>query len=162
MTAEQGQPVPDATGEVAVVMTPIPRAGFVAALCGLHKVRGQVLETSGGPIVVLDDASETAAVQSVRALSGFLKGAPFLLALARDGQVQMQEWRGGALTSRPAPGIALADSPGVVTTLLSGTQTIDQVAQTHQDKVRSTSMSRFAAYRALLKETKELKKEGRA
>ncbi|SEJ46457.1 hypothetical protein [Demequina mangrovi] len=157
MTAGQDQP--GAGAAVAIVLTPIPRARFVAALCGLHKVAGTVLETSGGPIVVLDDAAVEAAEQAARTLSGFLKGAPFLLALARDGEVQVQEWRAGTIASRPAPGLALAESPGVVTTLLTGAQTIDQVAETHEDKVHDTRMNRFSAYRELLKETKALRRE---
>ncbi|WP_062384646.1 hypothetical protein [Demequina iriomotensis] len=144
--------------DVAVILTPIPRARFLTALCGLHKVAGTVLETSGGPIVVLDDASRESAERAARALSGFLKGTPFLLAESRAGNVRVQEWRGGAVENEPPAGLALADSPGVVTTILTGAQSIAQVAETHEDKVHSTAMGRVAAYRELLRETKELRK----
>ncbi|WP_062522389.1 hypothetical protein [Demequina silvatica] len=144
--------------DVALLLTPIPNRRFLTALCALHKVRGRVLETSGGPIAVLDDATAGSAQHAARALSGFVKGAEFLLAESRDGNVKVELWKAGAMERELPAGLALADAPGVVTTLLTGAQTLDQVAETHEQKVHSTDMGRVKAYRELLKETKALKK----
>ncbi|WP_062465094.1 hypothetical protein [Demequina soli] len=144
--------------DVALLLTPIPSPRFLTALCALTKVRGRVLETSGGPVAVLDDASPESAERSARAVSGFLKGSEFLLAESRAGNVRVQSWKGGAVAEELPAGLVLADSPGVVTSLLTGVQTLDQVAETHDEKIHSTDIGRVKAYRELLRETKALKK----
>ena len=153
----EGNPA-SSSPDVALLLTPIPSARFLTALLALHKVRGRVLETSGGPLAVFEDASPAAVNSATRTVSGFVKQAEFLLAVTRDGQAKVEVWKGGVAVRDLPAGLALADAPGVVTTLLTGAQSIDDVASTHADKVHSTKMSRFAAYRELLKEAKALRR----
>jgi len=145
-------------GDVAVILSPIPRTRFMVALCALTKVRATVLETSAGPMAVLDDATPEGARRSAKALSAFVQQAEFVLVESRAGNIHVDVWKGADAVRELPPGLALNDAPGVVTSILTGVQTIDQVAETHPDKVHTTDMGRVSAYRELLRETKALKK----
>ncbi|WP_296665654.1 hypothetical protein [Demequina sp.] len=156
---EGAPPRPDAPApDIAVIMTPLPRPRFLTALCAFNKVDATVLETSAGPMAVLADASPEATQRSARTVSAFVKQAEFLVIANRGGTVRVDVWKGSTPVRELSPGLALADAPGVVTTIITGAQTIDQVALTHPDKVHSTKIGRFKAYRELLAETKEIRR----
>lgn len=137
------------TGDLAAVLTPIPNGRVLAALCAINGVRGQVIETSAGAMAMLDDASERALDRAASAVSSFAKEHPLLALERRDGQVSVWRYMAGTRGDSLPPGLALNDAPGVVTTLLSGAQTIDDLAATHDDKVFSARMGRFKAFREL-------------
>ncbi len=145
-------------GDVAVILAPVPRARFVTALCAFHRVGASVLETAAGPMAVLDDGTPEATADAARALSAFLKGLDFLVVENRGGTVRVTSWKGGAAVRELPAGLALADAPGVVTSIVTGAQTIEQLAATHPDKVHRADMGRFAAYRELLRETRALRR----
>ncbi|WP_062297075.1 hypothetical protein [Demequina maris] len=145
--------------DVAIILTPIPRPRFLTALCAVNGIRGHVLETSGGPIAVLDDAEPASVEKAARAVSGFIKGPEFLVAESREGNVRVQVWKAGAMEREVPAGLALADSPGVVTSLLTRASTFAEIAETHEDKVHSTHLGRIKAYRELIKEANALRKD---
>ncbi|WP_062312827.1 hypothetical protein [Demequina rhizosphaerae] len=145
--------------DVAIILTPIPRPRFLTALCAVNKIGGHVLETSGGPIAILDDASPESAEKAARTVSAFIKGPEFMLAESREGNVRVQVWKAGAVDREVPAGLALADSPGVVTSLLTRASTFEEIAETHEDKVHSTDVGRIKAYRELIKETNALRKK---
>lgn len=157
------EPVPGreeaGTADFAAILSPIPSSRFITAACALNKIDARILTTSGGPIAVLTDASEEAVAKAAKTLSAFVSRAEFMLVTNRGGQASAQIWLGGQAVRTLPAGLALNDAPGVLTTLVTGAQTLDQVAETHPDKVHSATMGRFAAYRELLKETKRLKQE---
>lgn len=64
----EGNPA-SSSPDVALLLTPIPSARFLTALLALHKVRGRVLETSGGPLAVFEDASPAAVNSATRTVS---------------------------------------------------------------------------------------------
>ena len=146
------------TDAIAAILTPIPSGRVLAALCALNGTRGQVIVTSAGAMAVLDDA-EPGAVQSLAAaVSGFAKEHPLLALERRDGHVSVWRYQAGRQEDELPPGLALNEAPGVVTTLMSGSQTIDELAHTHPDKVFSARMSRFKAFRDLRKLARKAKK----
>ncbi len=143
---------------IAAILTPIPSGRVLAALCALNGTRGQVLETSAGAMAVVDDASPGVVDSLAAAVSGFAKEHPLLALERRDGQVTVWRYQAGRKGDALPPGLALNEAPGVVTTLMSGSQTIAQVAATHPDKVFSARMSRFKAFRELRKLAQQAKK----
>ena len=153
---ESGGPAAEA---FAAILSPIPSPRFLTALCALNKIDARILSTSGGPVAVLSDASEEAVAKAAKTVSAFVSRAEFMLVTRRDGQATAQIWLGGQVSKELPAGLALNDAPGVLTTLVTGAQTFEEIAATHPDKVHDAAMSRFAAYRELLKETKRLRKE---
>lgn len=145
-------------GAIAALLTPIPSGRVLAAVCALNGTRGQVIETSAGAMAVLDDASPGAAETLAAAVSGFAKEHPLLALERRDGQVSVWRYQAGRKEASLPPGLALNEAPGVVTTVMAGSQTIDDLAHTHPDKVFSARMSRFKAFRELRKLAREAKK----
>lgn len=143
---------------IAAILTPIPSGRVLAALCALNGTRGQVLETSAGAMAVVDDASPGVVDSLAAAVSGFAKEHPLLALERRDGQVSVWRYQAGRKGDSLPPGLALNEAPGVVTTLMSGSQTIAQLAETHPDKVFSARMSRFKAFRELRKLARKAKK----
>ena len=143
---------------IAAILTPIPSGRVLAALCALNGTRGQVIETSAGAMAVLDDATPGAVDALAAAVSGFAKEHPLLALERRDGQVSVWRYQAGRKGESLPPGLALNEAPGVVTTLMAGSQTIDQLAQTHPDKVFSARISRFKAFRELRKLARKAKK----
>lgn len=143
---------------VGAILTSVPNARLLVALCSFTKVRATVLETSAGPFAVLDDATEESLTRAASALSGFLKGSQFLAFAAREEHVMAHLWVSGTVQREVPSGLALAEAPGVLTTILTGAQTLDQIAQTHPDKVHPANLGRFAAYRALVAETRALRR----
>jgi hypothetical protein len=65
---------------------------------------------------------------------------------------------GHHVKSLPA-GLALADAPGVLLSLASGGQTMDDLAETHPDKVFAADGSKWSAFWALQKLGREGRKE---
>ncbi len=143
---------------IAAILTPIPSGRVLAALCALNGTRGQVIETSAGAMAVLDDASPGTVENLAAAVSGFAQEHPLLALERRDGQVSVWRYQAGRKGESLPPGLALNEAPGVVTTLMSGSQTIEQLAQTHPDKVFTARMSRFKAFRELRKLARKAKK----
>ncbi|WP_062377425.1 hypothetical protein [Demequina pelophila] len=167
MTDESIPEIPDTPEElmgprIAALLTPMPRPGFVTALCALNKISGRVLETSAGSLLVLDDASPEASEAAAKACSGFASKVHFLLVRNEAGQLTADLWAGGSQQRSLPPGLALADAPGVVTSILTGAQTIDDVAETHPEKVHGTNMGRIAAFRLLARETRALRGDAAA
>lgn len=143
---------------IAAILTPIPSGRVLAALCALNGTRGQVIETSAGAMAVLDDAAPGAVDILAADVSGFAKEHPLLALERRDGQVSVWRYQAGRKETSLPPGLALNEAPGVVTTLMAGSQTIDELAETHRDKVFSARMSRFKAFRELRKLARKAKK----
>lgn len=143
--------------EFAAILSSIASSGFLTSLCAFNKIGARVLETSGGPVAVLEDASPEAVAKAAKTVSSFVARAEFMVLTQRDGQAAAQIWLGGRAAKDIPAGLALGDAPGVVTTLLTGAQTIDELAASHPDKVHSTQMGRLKAYRQLLAETRRLK-----
>lgn len=144
---------------LAALLTPIPNGRVLAALCAINGARGQVIETSAGAMAMLDDASPAALNRAAAAVSSFAKEHPLLALERRDGQVSVWRYQGGARGDSLPPGLALNEAPGVVTTLMAGSQTIDELSRTHEDKVFSARMSRFKAFRELRKLSRQAKRE---
>ncbi|MDN4477092.1 hypothetical protein [Demequina lignilytica] len=158
--AEQASaPQEPGTRDFAAILSPIPSPRFLTALCALNKVDARILSTSGGPVAVLTDTDEEAVAKAAKTVSAFVARAEFMLVVNRGGQATAQIWLGGQVAKDVPAGLALNDAPGVLTTLVTGAQSFDEIAATHPDKVHEATMSRFAAYRELLKETRRLRKE---
>ena len=145
--------------QIAALFTPIPHGRVLAALCGVNSVKGQVIETSAGAMAVLADASADGLDGAARAVSMFAKDRPLLAMERRDNQITVWRYMAGQRGATVPPGLALNDAPGVVTTLMSGAQTIDDLAETHADKVFDAHMSRFRAFRELRKLARQAKRE---
>jgi hypothetical protein len=156
---EQPQDVPPAT---VAILTPIPNGKVLAAVCAVNGIQGQVIETSAGAFAVLDDASQGATDQAGQAISTFVKAQPILAMERRDGHITVTQWLAGENKGNLPPGLALDQAPGAITTLMTGAQTIDELAQTHPDKVHTARMGRLKAVRELRKLGKQARnqKEG--
>lgn len=147
--------------EAAIVglFTPIPNGKVLAAVCAVNGIKGQVIETSAGAYAALDDTSPGATDKAGEAISGFVKDRPILALERRDGQLTVTKWEAGRAVEKLAPGLALDQAPGVVLSLVTGAQTIDDLAETHPDKVFDARMGRVAGFRALRKLSQQAQKE---
>lgn len=148
--------------DTVALFTPIQNGRVLAAVCALNGVKGQAIETSAGAFAVLDDTSAGAVDTAGEVISAFVKTQPILAMERRAGQITIHRWTGGAKGDKLPPGLALDQAPGVITTLMAGTQTIDEIAATHPGKVFEARMSRMAAFRELRKASKEAKKQYKA
>ncbi len=148
-----------APAQIAALFTPIPNGKVLASLCALNGVKATILETSAGAIAVLDVATPASMHGAAHSVSSFAKERPLLAMERRDGQITVWRYLAGQRGDTLPPGIALNDAPGVVTTLMTGAQSIDDVKATHEDKVFDAHMSRFSAFRALRKLAKQAKRE---
>jgi hypothetical protein len=91
----------------------------LAATCALVRIKATVvpLEDRGSAVVPHDGARAPAAAGR---LSRVLGQADVLLLTRREGQVEAQRWRAGALADAPAPGLVLAGLPDAAERLLLG------------------------------------------
>ncbi len=153
MTAQQEQ-------ATVAIFTSIPNGKVLAAVCGVNGIMGKVLETSAGSFAVLDDTSEGATAKAGQAISMFVKTVPILAMERRDGQIIVTQWEAGASKGNLAPGFALDQAPGVIVSLMTGSQTIEQIAETHPDKVFDAHMGRLKAVRELRKLAKQARNQG--
>lgn len=144
--------------DTVALFTPIQNGRVLAAVCALNRVNGQTIETSAGAFAVLDDTSQGAVDAAGQVVSSFVKTQPILAMERRAGQITVRRWFEGAKGETLPPGLALDQAPGVITTLMSGTQTIDEIARTHPGKVFDARMSRMKAFRELRRAAKDAKK----
>lgn len=145
--------------DTVALLTPIPNGKVLAAICSLNRIGGKVIETGAGAFAVLDDTSEGATDHAGQVISAFVKERPMLAMERRAGQITIHRWMAGHKGEQLSPGFALDDAPGAITTLMMGTETIDDLAATHPDKVHDANMSRVKAFRELRKLAKQAKRE---
>ena len=151
--------VDPAETDTVALFTPIPNGKVLAAVCALNGIHGRVLETSAGAFAVIDDTSEGSTDKAGEVISGFVKDRPILALERRAGQITVTRWERGVATEKLAPGFALDDAPGAVVSLMTGSQTIDELAATHPDKVFDARMGRMKAFRELRKLSKQAQRE---
>jgi len=152
---------PAATDTVAL-FTPIPNGKVLAAVCAVNGIKGRVLETAAGAFAVLDDASEGSTDKAGEVISGFVKDRPILALERRAGQITVTRWEAGVAREKLAPGFALDDAPGAVVSLMTGAQTMDDLAAVHPDKVFNARMGRMKAFRELRKLSKQAQRASEA
>lgn len=143
----------------AALLTPIPNGKVLAALFGVNGLKGKVLENSAGTLAVLDDTTDHALHAAAAIISNFAKEAPLVALIRREGHITAWRYFAGERGDTQAPGLILSEAPGVVSTIMSGAQTIDQIAQTHPDKVFDAHMGRIAAFRLLRASAKLAKRQ---
>ena len=148
--------------DTVALFTPIDNGRVLAAVCALNGVKGQAIETSAGAFAVLDDTSPGAVDAAGQVVSAFVKTQPILAMERRAGQITIRRWSAGVKGDTMPPGLALDQAPGVIGTLMAGTQTMEELAATHPGKVFEARMSRFAAFRELRRASKEAKRQYRA
>ncbi len=144
-----------AESDTVALFTPIPNGKVLAAVCAINGLRGRVLETAAGAFAVLDDTSAGATEKAGEVISGFVKDRPILALERRAGQISVTRWEAGVAREQLAPGFALDEAPGAVVTLMTGAQTMDDLAAVHPDKVFDARMGRIAGFRALRKLSKQ-------
>ncbi|WP_084040253.1 hypothetical protein [Demequina sp. NBRC 110053] len=148
--------------DTVALFTPIQNGRVLAAVCSLNGVKGQTIETSAGAFAVLDDTSAGAVDAAGQVISAFVKTQPILAMERRKGQITITRWLGGQKGDTLPPGLALDSAPGVITTLMAGTQTIDELAATHPGKTFEARMGRIEAFRELRRASKAAKKQYKA
>ena len=150
---------PSTSSATAALLTPIPNGKVLAALFGVNGLNGRVLENSAGTLAVLDDSSDRALHAAAAIISNFANDAPLVALVRRDGQITAWKYFAGERGDTQAPGLILNEAPGVVSAIMSGAQTIYQVAATHPDKVFDAHMSRIAALKLLRASAKLAKRQ---
>lgn len=155
----QGDP-PAASADKATValLTPLPNGKVLAAICSLNSISGKVIETGAGAFAVLDDTSEGAVDHAGKAISSFVKDRPMLAMERRGGHITIHRWTAGVKGESLSPGFALDEAPGAITGLMMGTETMENLAVTHPDKVHDANMGRIKAVRELRKMAKQAKR----
>lgn len=148
--------------DTVAIFTPIQNGRVLAAVCALHGVKGRVIETSAGAFAVIDDTSRGATDAAGQAISAFVKQQPILAMERRAGQITIHRWLAGVKGDKVAPGFALDEAPGVITTLMSGVQTMDELAMTHPGKVFDARMTKLQAFKELRAASKAAKKSYKA
>ena len=148
-----------AESDTVALFTPIPNGAVLASVCAVNGLKGRVLETAAGAFAVLDDTSDGATEKAGQVISGFTAGQPILAMERRSGQITVTRWENGEAREKLAPGFALDAAPGAVVSLMSGAQTLDDLAAVHPEKVFDARMSRVAAFRELRKFAKQAKQQ---
>ncbi len=148
--------------DTVALFTPIQNGRVLAAVCALNGVKGQVIETAAGAFAVVDDTSAGAVDSAGQVVSAFVKTQPILALERRAGHITIHQWLAGSKGESLPPGLALDQAPGVITTLMTGAQNIDEIAATHPGKVFEARMSKFAAFRELRSAAKDAKRAYRA
>jgi len=148
--------------DTVALMTPIQNGKVLAAFCGINGIRAKVVETSAGSFAVLDDTSARATDRAGKAVSASLRGQPVLAMERRSGHMKVYRWTAGKKTQELSPGLALNKAPGVIVTLMSGSQTIEEIAAVHPGKVHVTPAGRWKSSRALRALARQAKKQLRA
>ena len=150
----------DAAGEdLVAIFAPILNGKVLGALCELNGLKGRVLENAAGTLAVLDVHTPHAAVTAGRVISTYARGVQVLILDRRDGQLTVTLWRDGERQRDLPPGLVLADAPGVVLSLASGAQTMEDIAATHPDKVFEARRSRWSGFWALQRLARQAKRE---
>lgn len=157
-----GESGPHVDNDTVALFTPIQNGRVLAAVCALNGVHGQTIETAAGAFAVLDDTSVGAVDHAGQVVSAFVKTQPILAMERRAGQITIHQWLGGVKGEKLPPGLALDEAPGVITTLMAGTQNIDELAATHPGKIFQARMSKFAAFRELRRAAKDAKRQYKA
>ena len=145
--------------DTVALFTPIPNGEVLAAVCAVNGLKGRVIETSAGAFAVLDDTSDGATDKAGEVISGFVKDRPILAMERRQGQITVTQWEAGAKHGTLAPGLALDKAPGVIISLMTGAQTMDQLVVTHADRVFDARVGRMKAFRELRALSKKARKE---
>ncbi|WP_084104202.1 hypothetical protein [Demequina sp. NBRC 110056] len=148
--------------DTVALFTPIQNGRVLAAVCSLNGVKGQTIETSAGAFAVLDDTSPGAVDAAGQVVSAFVKTQPILAMERRKGQITITRWLGGQKGDTVPPGLALDQAPGVIHTLMAGTQTIEELSKTHPGKTFEARMGRFEAFKELRRASKAAKKQYQA
>jgi hypothetical protein len=107
---------------------PVPDARRLARACAGLGLRGHVVPTPTGAVVVPDAAllagsgeAGSALDEAAPRLSRVLgRRAPLLVLTRADGRLEAQRWQGGALVDTPAAGLLAQTLPDAVTDLLVG------------------------------------------
>lgn len=157
-----GETGPHVDKDTVALFTPIQNGRVLAAVCALNGVHGQTIETAAGAFAVLDDTSAGAVDRAGEVVSAFVKTQPVLALERRAGQITIHQWFDGTKGEKLAPGLALDDAPGVIVTLMTGSQTIDELAATHPGRTFDARMGRFAAFRELRRAAKDAKRQYKA
>lgn len=148
--------------DTVAIFTPVNNGRVLAAVCALNGVKGQAIETSAGAFAVLDDLSDGATDRAGEVISAFVKSQPVLAMERRAGQITVTRWLAGSRGEQLPPGLALDQAPGVITTLMTGAQRIEELAATHPGKVFEARMSRFQAFRELRRAARDARKSLKA
>ena len=151
--------VDPAERDTVALFTPIPNGKVLAAVCAVNGLRGRVLETAAGAFAVLDDTSAGSTDKAGEVISGFVKDRPILALERRAGQITVTRWESGTAREKLAPGFALDEAPGAVVSLMTGAQTIDDLAAVHPEKIFDARMGRMAAFRELRKLSKQAQRD---
>lgn len=144
--------------DTVALFTPIPNGEVLAAVCAVNGLKGRVIETAAGAFAVLDDTSDGATDKAGEVISGFVKDRPILALERRTGQITVTQWEAGVKVDTLAPGLALDKAPGVIISLMTGAQTMDELVVTHADRVFDARMGRMKAFKALRALAKQAKR----
>lgn len=147
--------------EFVGIFTPIPNGKVLAALCQLNGAGGQVLENAAGTLAVLDTPDLAAGETAGKAVSLYARGLQIAVLDRRDGHLTVNVYVNGQHVKAVPGGLALADAPGVVLSLATGAQTVDEIAATHPEKVFSSRGSRWGAFWALRRLGREARRQAR-
>lgn len=145
--------------DFTAIFSPIPNGKVKAALCQLNGFAASVLETAAGTLAILDDTSEGRGAKAGEVVSVYARDMHVMVLDRRGGQLSAELYYAGHHVKSLPAGLALSDAPGVVLSLASGAQTIDDIAQTHPDKVFRAQGSRWSAFWQLQKLGREGRKE---
>jgi len=143
--------------DFTAIFAPIPNGKVMAALCQLNGLKARVLETAAGTLSVLDDNAPGAGTKAGEVVSVYAKHLQVLVLDRRDGQMTVDMFQAGRHVKSLPPGLALSDAPGVLLSLATGGQTMDDLVATHPDKVFVARGSKWSAFWAL----QRLGREGR-
>ena len=110
---------------------------------------------------MLDDTTVEGLDEAATAVSAFLKDQPLVALRTQSGQMAAARYRAGQRVEDVSPGMALAHAPSVVSTLMAGGQSIDDLAQSHPDKVFSARMGRVRALRDLYSAARQVRRSQR-
>ena len=145
-------PLPD----VALVLTRVAVPEVLAAGAAVNRLAIDVVPTAIGCVAVCASAGDAGATAAL--LSRLVPGAPVVLLVQRDGQVDASRWQAGVEQQPLSAALMLDGAPPEIEGLLLGSVEITELS----GAVSSAGMSRWRAARTLASAARATRRLARA
>ncbi len=146
---EQLQGILGNKAKVALLITQLRSARFLAALCKLSQISALCLDSPQGACAILTDLDGDRPEQAAKQLTSMVNGFGLVLAVNRADKVDMHLWTGGQEGDSFAPPLVLSSTALFVEDLLTGSLSLKDLQEQGADLIDSGKMSQVEAYEVI-------------
>lgn len=132
--------------KMAVIITQLRSARFLAALCSLTDISAVCLDSDRGACAILRNRDGDGPEHAAKDLTSSVRGLGVILAVNRADKVETHLWIGGQEGTAYAPPVILSSAPLFVEDLLTGSLSIKDLQDQGTPLEDSDSISQVQAY----------------